>query len=450
MSEKRTRQLKALAKSLPQNFLTSLEAAMSVGGDANMLLARDVLRDELISRHTKSLVFAPYMPMFEDRLDGIEAVRLPKWLIDNLWRALERNEPELFLEARVVSCSLIPEETTPVVYYRLVSAAIHILKRYPKDILPAHSGDEDKACLETFMAYLELHRLVRQILAKVQDGKGHIDIQKATSLRLLYKDANAITETGGLQLLEVLMANLTEGHLIIKFVAAVSERASDNYIHYTGLNDFGDRLLKVIEADLSQWDMNLKLSYRQPPQTPSCGQALANLMSMVKNFESHVNLSRDGPWAIRIANVRKTIADKAEQILLSAEKHLSAALPVSSSRVRGIPLITASVSQETLDEAIWLFTFIKEMRPTTTTGGYSALYTKVYQTLTTRLELYFDDLMSVVNTDQAYEAKLILGLAERAMCLTEALYGAEGQDKLTLMHRRLLSSNLNKPQSNVA
>jgi hypothetical protein len=199
MSEKRTRQLKALAKSLPQNFLTSLEAAMSVGGDANMLLARDVLRDELISRHTKSLVFAPYMPMFEDRLDGIEAVRLPKWLIDNLWRALERNEPELFLEARVVSCSLIPEETTPVVYYRLVSAAIHILKRYPKDILPAHSGDEDKACLETFMAYLELHRLVRQILAKVQDGKGHIDIQKATSLRLLYKDANAITETGGLQ-----------------------------------------------------------------------------------------------------------------------------------------------------------------------------------------------------------------------------------------------------------
>ena len=126
IAEKRLHLLRGLVKTLPQASLRSLELALGLSKEAALIEVRELVSLELEFRYVKEAVFAPYLPLFEARADGLEAVRFPSWLLANLWRALEVHEPELYQQSRYALRGLRAEDPTPVVFFRLVTAAAAI------------------------------------------------------------------------------------------------------------------------------------------------------------------------------------------------------------------------------------------------------------------------------------------------------------------------------------
>ncbi|ESQ73696.1 hypothetical protein ABAC402_18075, partial [Asticcacaulis sp. AC402] len=251
IADKRLSLIRGLIKALPQHSLRSLELALGLTHDEPLVEVRNLISIELEFRYVKEAVFAPFLPLFRGRADGLEGVRFPAWVLDNIWSALEIREPELYVQSRYALRGLRTEDPTPVVFFRLVTAAAQICRDNPHDILPAKPDATDGKAVAEFASYLDLHRISRALMSKLPDLLGRIDADRATVLRLMFKDACAIDPGGGFRLLEILFANLDEGPQIIKFVATVSDRASERFLASSELAVFGERILSVIEARLA-------------------------------------------------------------------------------------------------------------------------------------------------------------------------------------------------------
>jgi hypothetical protein len=304
--------LKGLVRTLPQAALRSLEMALGLTNDAKMVEVRDLITAEMEFRQVREAVFAPYMPLFRSRDDGLAGVTFAPWIVNALWSALEKNESDLHAQAQFAFRSLRPEDPTPVVFFRLVTAAAHICHAAPETILPPDADAEACAAVAEFGHYLDLHRLARQVLARLDDFMGRIDADKAAALRVLFSDASDLDIQGGTRLLEIIFANLDDGSQIIKFVAIVSDRPNDRFLAMSELADFGTRILDRIETDLTGLKAFMSGRGQGCDDPGAAGDRVAQCLGQLQAFGHYVELTRGGPWGNRVSEAQKTIAGLVE------------------------------------------------------------------------------------------------------------------------------------------
>lgn len=449
IADTRLNLLKGLVKTLPQASLRSLELALGVTKDEALGEVRDLISIELEFRYAKEAVFLPYMPLFETRPDGLNAVEFPMWLLDNLWRALEVHETELYTQARYAMRGLRAEDPTPVVFFRLVTAAAEILRKYPDDVLPKTPGKGDAEEVSEFAHYLDLHRIIRTTLAKLPDYMGRIDAEKAATLRLMFKDACAISDEGGARLMEVIFANLDEGAQIIKFLATVSDRPNDRFLAESELADFGERILEHIEDGLVDLKAFMDNKSHSAGTLAAAGDRIAQCLAQLASFAHYIELSRDGPWGKRSAEAHKKIAVMVEGQLKGAEKLFAEALPIRSERIYGktkreVPDFNRYPDVAVIERVHDVAVFIREVRNTANAGGFAALHTKTVQSLEASMDIYFGTLLDIANGEEPFDSEQLMTFFELVTDLMEALLGEE---KAVVARRRIASSDIHRERS---
>jgi hypothetical protein len=444
--------LKGLVRTLPQAALRSLEMALGLTNDAKMVEVRDLITVEMEFRQVREAVFAPYMPLFRSRDDGLAGVTFAPWIVNALWSALEKNESDLHAQAQFAFRSLRPEDPTPVVFFRLVTAAAHICHAAPETILPPDADAEACAAVAEFGHYLDLHRLARQVLARLDDFMGRIDADKAAALRVLFSDASDLDIQGGTRLLEIIFANLDDGSQIIKFVAIVSDRPNDRFLAMSELADFGTRILDRIETDLTGLKAFMSGRGQGCDDPGAAGDRVAQCLGQLQAFGHYVELTRGGPWGNRVSEAQKTIAGLVEHQFKSAEKALEGVMPMRVERVYGrvkkeVPDYARAPSEEILTRAHGVLVFIRKVRPIAMSGGFASLHARTAEACELTLDAYFTELLALANGEEPFDAEQLLGGFERITDLMEALCGEE---KGQLARRRVASSDLMKPSKSVA
>ncbi len=452
IAEKRMNMLKGLVRTLPQTSLRSLEMALGLTNDAKMVEVRDLITAEMAFRHVREVVFAPYMPLFRAREDGLAGVRFEPWIVNTLWSALEKSEPDLYAQAQFVLRSLRTEDPTPVVFFRLVTAAAHICHTTPETILRPGASDTDRTAVTEFAHYLDLHRLARQVLARLNDFMGRIDADKAAALRVLFNDASDLDIKGGTRFLEIIFANLDDGSQIIKFVATVSDRPNDRFLAMSELANFGTRILDRIETDLAGLRSFMGGKGKVCDDPGAAGDRVSQCLGQLQSFGHYVELAREGPWGKRVTESQRLIADLVEHQLKSAEKVLEGVMPMRVERVYGrvkkeVPDYALVPSDEALARAGGALLFIRKVRPIAMAGGFAALQARTAEACELTLDAYFTELLALANGDEPFDADQLLGGFERIADLMEALCGEE---KGQLARRRVASSDLMNPSKSVA
>lgn len=445
--DKRLNLLTGLVKSLPQSSLRSLELALGLTKDDALVQVRDLVSVELEFRYTKEAVFAPYIPLFQTRADGLNAVEFPQWLLDNIWRALESHEPELYAQSRYALRGLRAEDPTPVVFFRLVTSAAAICREFPDEVMPRKPAKGDREEVTEFANFLDLHRILRTALAKLPEFMGRIDAEKAAALRLMFKDACEISEEGGNRFMETLFANLDDSAQIIKFVATVSDRPSDRFLAESELADFGERFLEAIEEGLNELKLFMN-GQGKAGHLEGAGGRIAASLQQLQSFAHYIELSRDGPWGKRVAEAHKQIAELVEAQLNGAERVIEDVLVMKSERVYGrvkkdVPRMDRFPKQDLIDRAHNTACFIREVRNTANAGGFASLHAKMLVALETIMDTYFEALLDIANGEDRFDADQVMSYFELVTDLMEALYGEE---KAIVARRRVASSDLMRPR----
>jgi hypothetical protein len=440
ISPQRLGQIKSLVTTLPDGALRTLDGALSMTYDAAMIEVRQLIVDERQRRKTKSTVFAPFMPLFEHRADELNSVLFPGWLPGNLWRALQRHEPELVAEAQFVAAGLGRNDPTPVIFFRVVTAAAELLRTHSSEILPPHPRKGDMEEVLEFAEYLDLHRIVVDALIKLPDWLGRIDADKAAALRVLYKDACNKSDDSGARFMEVLFANLDDGVQIMKLIGAVVDKNNDRFLAESELADFGGRVIERIEESIQTLRQDFDKPFRADTDPHAAGVRVAECLALMHALEQAIELSRDGPWGQRVSQAHKVVAVLVEGRLKLVDKAVSQALPTKASR-GGLPRprMDKPLVDMDLQKARAQLTFMRDVRLQAQHGGYATLHGKTVQAVELLLTSYFEDLLWTANSDEAFDVERLEAFFAAVLDLIEAGYGEE---RSGLARRRIASTRL--------
>lgn len=452
IAEKRKILLRGLVRSLPQASLRSLEMALGLSNESKMVAVRDLIAAEMEFRYACRAVFAPFMPLFEARTDGLNGVTFPTWIINTLWSALESREPALQDEARHALRYLRTEDPTPVVFFRLVAAGAEICRMEPDLLLRKSATDEERKLVTEFGHYLALHRISRQFLGRLNDFMSRIDADKAAALRIMFKDASDLDNESGARFMEIIFANLDDGAQIVKFVATVSDHAKDRFLAESELADFGVRILDRIEADLAELKALMGNKGRAGEDPCKTGTRIANCLSQLQVFVQYIELTRSGPWGKRVTEAQQVVAGLVEHQLKGTEKALDKVLPTRTERIHGrmkkeVPDYGQVPDESLLASARSALRFVRQMRNISNAGGFASLQGKTTEACEIRLDVYFSDMLAIANGDEAFDREQLMDGFERVTDLMEAL---RGEEKAQVARRRVASSDLMNPSRNVA
>ncbi len=449
IADKRLNLIRGLARTLPQASLRSLELALGLTKDDAMVEVRELISVELEFRHVKEAVFAPFLALTRPREDGLAGVMFEPWILDRLWAVLEVREPELYKQSRYALRGLRSEDPTPVVFFRLVTAAAEICREHADEVLPHGATAADREEVAEFANYLDLHRLMRGLLGKVGDFMGRIDADKAAALRLMFRDAAKTNSEGGYRFLECLFANLDDGAHIVKFIATCSDRPNDRFLASSELANFGERILDRIEEQLADLKAFLNPRNRGSGELDGIGARVASSLAQLQSFETYIELSRDGPWGKRIAEAHKTIAEMVEGQLKGAERLLGEALPVKSEKVYGkvrkeTPRLDKPPREDVVVRCRQTMEFIRSVRNTANSGGFASLHARTVQALEQMMDEYFEELLAIANGPDAFDPDNVMNFFE---LVTDMMHALCCEEKAQVARRRVASSDLMKPRS---
>ncbi len=449
IADQRLALLKGLVKALPQPALRSLELALGMTNDAAMAEVRELISTELEFRLTRDVIFAPYMPLFRPRSDGLMGTEFEMWLINNIWRELELREPELYAQSRYAQRGLRPEDPLPVVFFRLVHAAADMCRDTPERLLRAKPDADDLAEIKEFGHYLALYRIVAAAVQQLPEYLGRIDAEKAAALRLLFKDASDLNLESGYRFMEVLFANLEDGAQIIKLVATVSDRPNDRFLGHSELADFGDRIVDLIETQMDDLRAFTGSRGKDRIDLSLAGARVVHILTQIQSFGHYVELSRDGPWGKRITGAQQALASIVEAQLKGAENTAMEALPTRTDKIgarvkKEVPDFTAGLRPDAFKRARDVLMFIHQIRNMALAGGFASQHSKVLQAIEGHMDAYFADLLSVANGRDAFDAEALTQAFER---ITDMIAALCGEEKAAVARRRVASSDLTKPRN---
>lgn len=451
LSGSRQKMIEELVRTLPLSALCKLDAALSLSQDSKLGEVRRLIVQEIDSHFAKTQIFLPFVPLFQPREDGLDGVLLPEWILNGLWRALERAEPQLFAEGLVAVREYASGNPVPVIFFRLVNAAAEIARLHPEQVLPPKASKEDAGILAEFAEYLDLHRLLRDTLSRLPDWMGRIDAEKAAAIRLTFKDACVKSEEGGVRFLETLYANMSDPNLVMKFVAIVSDGGNDKFLSESELAIFGERLLKAAEERAKVFEGLMRRRDKGGDSLAEAGGWVIQSFGLIRVLQQSVELTREGPWGRRVAQIRQNVSVLIEDRLKTVDKVIAQALPRRTERIFGratreLPDYEGPRADQA-QLALHTVAFLNAIRPAASQGGYASLLSKAVQTAEKEMDDYFETVLAIATGEDPFDADAVMVCFERVIALMESLLG---EDKGNLVRRRVASADVYRTPKTVA
>ena len=306
-----------------------LEVALAedaAGGGAIALVHRLVAR-EAAERRVRGFALGPVVGLC--RPSPWKAVSFPSSVPAKLWIALKDAAPGMVTAAEE-ACGAVAAADDPVnpVFDELCLLAAQGLRNEAKpfELVAQTLNAADREGAVLFASYLDLCPITRAALRKLPEWLARMSGERAAAAKLSYKDAVALSDEAGPRYFEILFASLPEPWQTLRVVSAIMDHPGDRYAAASELARFGDYILDDIDRRLAAFKAF------DPAQGVAAGKAAGEALHVasleIAEFETAIELSKDGPWGQRIIEQKKLLASSAEARLEQIDKALDAALPV--------------------------------------------------------------------------------------------------------------------------
>ena len=439
LSETQATVLRTIFSSAPDSAITNLECALAgeVERGGPMASVHALIAAEAGGRRVRSLVFHPLIPLCRATPAG--SARFPVAAISRLWNALKIASPEGVRAAEAIG----PAETEED---RLRAHEIcDSLCRFAARGLRAGQGpyESAKALLdsaepngaEAFAQFLDIAHIARGALVRLPDWLGRLSEERSVEMRLAYNDAVDITDDAGPRLLDVLRAHMAEPWRVLHLICAVMDRPTDRFAASSEIARFGETIMADIDRRLDWFRVF------DTDGGPAVGAQAAETLRVasleIAEFETSLDLAREGPWGSRLGKQKMSLAQLAEQRLAKIDKALDAALPVLLVKfgkgLRGFPNLNDDPNPMQQRRAECLLTFFEQSRNAANQAGYGSARTKAGERLDSRLEHYVEDLLDMLRADEVPNIDRIRAYLEVAAIL---IGSARGDKAAQIVRRR--------------
>jgi hypothetical protein len=402
-----------VADSVVRNLDVALAEEAALGGP--IVAVHDLLAREAADRRLRRLVLAPVGALC--RPSPWRAVSFPEATPRLLWSALKETSPGLIAAAATASLKpLDADGSSDPIYDQLCLAAAQGLRcearafQRANDLL--NGAAKDGAAV--LASYLDLAPITRAALLRLPDWIGRMSDERAAAARLAYKDAVELADDAGPQFFEMLFAHLVEPWQILRVMSAIMDHPGDRYVAVSELARFAEYILGDIDRRLAAFkafDPN-----KGPKAGVEAAEALRIAAAQIAEFETSIELSRDGPWGRRVVQQKQLLAQSAEARLDQIGKALDAALPQRMVRLgkglRGLPKLAADPDGAALRRAEGLMAFFDHSRGSASQSGYGAARAKAAEMIGERLDQYVEDLLEMLRADDVDSVERIRAYLE--------------------------------------
>lgn len=415
--------------------------SMTVGempGDRARALSQ-MLADETADRQRRAVVFAPLLPMFGPRPDGVTALTFPSSVLPRVWKAATAREPNLLRQLHDVR---FREDDPKVVAVanRICIAASGVIRDQPDIIWPAAGWDEDTRAegLSELAACFDLAILARGGIAALPALIARPTEAQLAELRLMIRDAAEIAWDGGPRLFEILFAHLGNAALILRLVINSSRAASqEGTLSASEMSVFVDRLIEAVEARVT------RIAAFKPGRADSsggvgleddivwCGEVLAELDRTLK-------LAPQGAWGKSARDARARINGTLSDMLKSTDRVLDKVMPTRRVQTAGrmtreAAALDQMVGPDVIETTRVMLTVVGAIRSSAQVFGCESQRYQLEQTVIERLTTYADLVMEIVNAGEAQDAPAALQLIET---LAQFLVLIDASDPAKTVRRR--------------
>ena len=409
--------LAQMVERLPDRTLKTLSLAVAqMPGDKARALSQ-MLAEEGVDRKRRAVAFAPMLPLFAPRRDGVEGLTFPAAILPRLWKAASATAPNLL--TTLDDIRLREDDPTVVaVADRFCVAASGVIRDKADVIWPAVSGREAErdAGLVELSRCFDLAVLARRALKSLPHWILRPTPDQQAELRLLIRDAGEITPDGGPRMLEILFAHLADASLVLRLVVH-SSRSSDKEGVLSGseMAVFVNRLLAEVEARVARIGAFKPAAGSDPgPQIKAdiawCAETLAEL-------DMTLQLDPNGEWGKTARDARARINRGLSATLKSTDKALDKVLPLQRVQTAGrmtreAPDLDQAVAPEAIQTAVALLTLVGAMRTAAQIFGIEGQRSQLVQSVIDRITSFVDLTIEAVNAGDLADETRVLGHVE--------------------------------------
>ena len=439
LSTNQTSILRSIFSAAPDSAVINLEQALAheVSRGGPMAQVHTLVAQEATSRRSRSLAFMPLLPLCKPG-DGGPFPRFPAETLARLWGACQNAETGA---ARAVEALGPVHDEDERAFANGVCDAIC---RIAADGLRGGLGDfaPVRALLdkvpgrgELFIKMLDLTPLARRALAKLPDWMGRLNDERAVAIRIAYNDGVDLSEDGGPRLLDILCAHMPEPWRVLHLISAVMDRPTDRFAASSEIARFGVYFMDDIDrklADCRAFD---------PNGGKAAGVAAAAAIHVatleIAEFETSLDMGREGVWGARIAKQKLALAQLAESRLNQIDKAVDQALPLGQVKfgkgVRGFPKLNEDPSPPQMQKAESYLAFFEQCRASANQAGYGSTRTKAGERLDARLNQYVEDLLDLLRGEEVQTPERIRLYLNAAADLVSV---ARGEQAAAIIRRR--------------
>ena len=427
MAELSVAQRAVLAQMLeraPDRVLKTLSGAVAQMPGERAAALSVMLADETIDRRRRAIAFAPLLPMFQRRPDGVDALNFPPGVLPRLWKAASSKEPELLL----VLDDYRPIEDNPkmrMVADRICVAAAGAVRDQPDMVWPPTGGDETARAkgLEELALCFDLAAMARRGLLILPDLILRPTGDQLAELRLLIRDSAEITTDGGPRILEIFFAHLGDASLILRLVVHSSKAAAkEGFLSESEMAGFVNRLLAEVEARITRIASHKPGAKADPG--PGVRADVAWCAETLGELDVTLQLDPESGWGKQAREARDRINAALSKTLRGLDKTMDRLMPTREAKTTGrmtrrvADLEAEAAPLEAVQAAVVLLTLLGALRTAAQVFGCETLRHQLVQSTTERVTVWVDQVIEAVNAGDAPDQRKSLAMVETlAKCL---------------------------------
>lgn len=409
--------LAALIEQAADPTLTALAAAALDLPGAKAAELAGMIADEVRDRARRRLVFAPLLPMFRSRPDGIDATTFPAAVLPRLWKVASAREPGLLPRLDDTDRDVV------AVSNRICLAAAAAVRDRPEAVWPADLEPERReGGLADLAVCLDLAHLARRGLPLIQIWVRRPDEDQLAELRLLIKDCSEVHVDGAPRVLEILFAHLEDAVLILRIITqSFCASGSDGFLSASEMAFFVERLIAGVDARVARIR-----AFQPGSDLADVDAVIADLTwcaNVVAELDVTLSLNPLSVWGKSVRDARVKIAGQISAFLRAADRAVDKALPLERVQIlgrmtRSAPQLDAPVQGATVQAVHHLLKVVGAARGPASVFGAESDRRNLVDSLTARLGDYVDKALSAVNDGEAGDETNALRLVElAARCL---------------------------------
>jgi len=410
--------LTAIVEACPDASLGMLGAAVAaLKGDKAAELA-NIVAAEARDRARRGTAFAPLLPLFQPRADGVPALTFPPPVLKRVWREAVQGE-ENFLPLLDGAVAVDGEWTLAA--DRLCAKAAAVLRDRPRDVWPEFqrpADDQPPSTPVELAGCFDLTPLARSALPRLPVWLERPDDNQLAGLRLLIQDCLAMSPDGGRRMIDILFAHV-----------AVADR--EITLSHSDMGVFVERLLTSVQARVQKIAAVVRSSLGETAMLGVvddvnwCAGVLAEM-------DLSLQVRPDSSWGKAARMARVQVSGQLSGLMKSASSAVHAALPMKRQVITGrmtrmSPWLEAPAEGEPIEAAAALLAAVAALRGAAVTFGCEADRSGLKADLTDYLSTWSDEALNSLSDGEAENPDHVLrliGVAARFLTVIEALEAA--------------------------